>query len=77
MLRLSIIQKVNPDHWRKISLLDSVCSNPEVTEDVKKWTPYLLKVFRTVLPDLTLEDVKKTFLLPYVNAYGFHLPGNI
>ena len=74
-MRLLIIQKTNPNQWRKIMQLDGKCTNPDVLDDVKKWTPFLLKVFRMVIPELTKEDVQKTFLLAYVNSWGFHLPG--
>merc|ERR1712176_560533 len=46
-----------------------------VLEDAKKWLPFLLRAFRIIIPDLVLEDVRRAFLLAYVNSWGFHIPG--
>lgn len=75
IMRMVVLKKTNPEQWRRVMQLDGTCNNSEVLLDAKKWMPFLLKAFRIIIPDLTLEDVTKTFLLAYVNSWGFHIPG--
>ena len=50
-------------------------NNLNSMENHEKWLPFLLRAFRIIIPDLVLEDVRRAFLLAYVNSWGFHIPG--
>ena len=50
-------------------------NNLNSVENLEKWLPFLLRAFRIIIPDLVLEDVRRAFLLAYVNSWGFHIPG--
>ena len=77
IMRLLVIKRTNPEQWHRVLLLDGVCTNPAVLEDAKTWLPFIHRVFKQLIPDLTYEEVEKTFMIAYVNSWGFHIPGLI
>lgn len=75
LLRLIVIKKNCPDQWSKISQLDGECKNDAVKEEVKEWMEFVVKHFSVLYPDITYAEVESTFLLAYINTWGFHVPG--
>ena len=36
---------------------------------------FVVKHFSVLYPDITYAEVESTFLLAYINTWGFHVPG--
>ena len=36
---------------------------------------FVVKHFSILYPDITYAEVESTFLLAYINTWGFHVPG--